>query len=67
MAKRISTRVNGHTVTAYNVFGDWIVEIDTEIPVMKRDPEFRSEYISGDPVGPLSAAMADVLGWSEIV
>lgn len=67
MAARIATRVNGHAIVAVYAFGRWVAQIDPETPVMEREFEFRSEYVSADPVGPLSAAMADVLGWSEIV
>ena len=61
----LSTRVNGHLVSACRAGDSWEVEIDSHIPLMDREWDFRSTYYSASPSIAMNAAMCEVLGYVE--
>jgi hypothetical protein len=63
----LSTRVNGHLISACRAGDGWEVQIDAHLPVMDREWDFRSTYYSASPAIAINAAMSEVLGYAERV
>jgi hypothetical protein len=45
----ITTRCDGHLITATRINDTWEVQIDSHLPLMERDFYMRSTYCSADP------------------
>jgi len=63
----LSTRVNGHLISACRAGNSWEVQIDSDVPLMDREWDFRSTYYSASPAIAINAAMCEVLGYAERV
>lgn len=63
----LSTRVNGHLISACRAGNSWEAQIDADVPLMDREWDFRSTYYSASPAIAINAAMCEVLGYAERV
>jgi len=63
----VTTRVNGHLITATRVGNSWEAQIDTDMPITARDFAMRSTYCSTALESAVNAAMCEVLGYAETI